>query len=232
MADFPNMQSRHDILDSATRIKQLSQQPSDFLTDLLVQQQQFACIEWIHRFNLLKEIPLPPGSISYPDAAAKLGVSVSTLRAVARMAMTANLLSETKDGRLAHNALSAVFIEDEDLAAWLSYLINMSIPCMRAFPEATQKWDDSTKRNETSYNIAMGTGLSFFEHLATDPDRSAEFGKYMKSQSTVHAGVNAGHLVIGYDWAKLGEAKVVDVSHTLCHDQPIITRFRLVGMRG
>lgn len=223
MAAFPNMQSRHEILELATRIKQLSQQPSDFLTDLLVQQQQFACIEWIHRFHLLKEIPLPPGSISYPDAAAKLRVSVSTLRAVTRMAMTANILAETKDGRLAHNKLSAAFVEDENLAAWLSYLINGSIPCMRAFPEATQRWNDSTKRNETSYNIAMGTDLSFFEHLAADSHRSAEFGKYMKSQSTVHAGVNAGHLVIGYDWAKLGEAKIVDVSCTLCHDQPIIT---------
>jgi 6-hydroxytryprostatin B O-methyltransferase len=221
---FQSMQTRQEIFDSVTQIKQVSQQPSDFLTDILIQQQQYSSIEWLYRFNILAEVPLPPDSISYPDAAAKIGVSESTLRAVARMAMTANFLCETKDGKLAHNSLSASFVEDEGLAAWLSYLIKGSVPCMRAFPDATRKWSDSRKRNEAAYNVAMSTELSFFEHLKANPNLSAEFGKYMKSQSTVATGTSADHLLKGYDWEALGDAKIVDVSDLLPVDRTILTQ--------
>ncbi|KAL9079180.1 MAG: hypothetical protein Q9157_001931 [Trypethelium eluteriae] len=211
MATIANNQTRQDILDSTLRIKQLTQQPSDFLTDILVQQQQYACIEWLCHFNILTEIPLPPDGISYADLAAKLKISESTLRSVARMAMTANLLCETGDGRLAHNALSVVFVEDARLSSWLSYMVNRSIPCMRNFAQASKKWPGPTKNNETAYNLAMNTNLSFFDHLKADPELSAEFGKYMESQSIVHAGASVQHLLKGLDWAALGKAKVVDV---------------------
>ncbi|KAL9045147.1 MAG: hypothetical protein Q9214_001770 [Letrouitia sp. 1 TL-2023] len=208
---FSNPQTRQDIFDSTTRIKQLTQQPSDFLTDILVQQQQYTCIEWIWKFKVLTELPLQPGSISYAGVAKKLRVSESTLRSVARMAMTANFLCETKDGRLAHNSLSAVFVKDASMATWLSYLLHRSVPCMRAFTQATERWPDPTKGNETAYSLTMNTGLSFFDHLKANPDLGAEFGKYMKSQSTVHTGASVDHLLRGLDWAALGEAKVVDV---------------------
>ena len=212
MATFANLQTRQEIFDSLTRIKQLMQQPSDFLTDILVQQQQYTCIEWLWNFKVLTEVPLQPGSISYADVATKLQVSESTLRSVARMAMTANFLCETKDGRLAHNLLSTIFVEDDSLVTWLSYLVHRSVPCMRAFTQATERWPDPTNSNETAYNLTMNTDLSFFDHLKVNPDLSAEFGMYMKSQSTVHAGASVDHLLQGLDWAALGEAKVVDVS--------------------
>jgi len=56
MGAFANLQTRQDIFDSTTLIKQRTQQPSDFLTDILVQQQQYACIEWIWKFKVLSEI--------------------------------------------------------------------------------------------------------------------------------------------------------------------------------
>ncbi|KAI9707017.1 MAG: hypothetical protein M1820_004605 [Bogoriella megaspora] len=211
MVTLTSIETRQDIFDSATRIKQLTQQPSDFLTDILVQQQQYACIDWICHFGVLNAIPLPPGSVSYSALATKLKLSESTIRSVARMAMTANFLSETPNGELAHNSLSAVFVEDPNLKTWLSYLVNRSVPCMRTYLEATEKWPDSIKGNETAYNIAMKTDLSFFDHLKTNPDLSSEFGRYMKSQSTVHAGASVDHLVTAFDWAALGKAKVVDV---------------------
>ena len=176
---FANHQTRQDIFDSTTRIKQLTQQPSDFLTDILVQQQQYTCIEWIWKFNVLTEVPLQPGSISYADIAKKLRISESTIRSVARMAMTANFLCETKDGRLAHNSISAAFVEAAGLKTWLSYLLHRSAPCMRAFTQATERWPNPTKGNETAYNLSMNTELPFFDHLKTNPDLSTEFGRYM-----------------------------------------------------
>lgn len=211
MVTFSDLQRRQDIFDSAARIKQLTQLPSDFLTELLVQQQQYACIDWIWKLEVLDAVPLQPDSVPYADVAAKIQVPESTLRSVARMAMTANFLCETKDGRLSHNPLSAVFVQDANMSTWLSYLLNRSVPCMRAFAQATQKWPAPTKSNETAYNVALNTDLSFFDHLRANPDLSAEFGRYMKSQSTVSTGASVIHLLEGLDWSALGDAKVVDV---------------------
>lgn len=213
MAEQSTTQMRQEIFDSTTRIKQLTQKPSDFLTELLVQQQQYACIEWLFHFGIFHHIP-SGGNISYDDLATKLDLSESGIRATARMAMTANLLSETRDGRLTHNPLSAALVEDEGLSVWFSYLIKRSVPCMRAFTKASGRWPASTKATETAYNVAMDTELSFFDHLKQNQDLGAEFGKYMKSQSTVHAGTSVNHLVNGMDWAALGKAKIVDVGCT------------------
>lgn len=211
MAGRPNTQVRQEIFDSTTRIKQLTQEPSDFLTDILVQQQQYACIEWLFHFKILDHIP-KDGSISYSELATKLNLSKSDIRATARMAMTTNLLSETENGDLTHNALSTALVENDGLSTWFSYIIKRSVPCMRTFPKASELWPDSTKGTETAYNVAMDTDLSFFDHLKQNQDLGAEFGRYMKSQSTVHAGASVDHLVKGMKWAALGEAKVVDVS--------------------
>lgn len=235
MVAFIDLQTRQEIFDSAMRITQLTQHPSDFLTNILVQQQQYYCIEWLWTFKVFAEVPLQPGSVSYADIATKLQVSESTLRSVARMAMTVNFLSETKDGKLAHSALSAVFVEDANMATWLSYLLNRSVPCMRAFTQATERWPGPAKSNETAYNLAMNTDLSFFDHLRANPDLSAEFGKYMKSQSTVHAGASVDHLLQGLDWAALGEAKVVDVRDVFLdslESQLVLIRHRLAAIQG
>ena len=234
MVAIPDHQTRQEILDSMTRIKELAQQPSDFLTNVLVQQQQYTAIEWLWKFQVLHEIPLRK-SISYVDVAAKLQMPESTLRSVARMAMTADFLCETKSGNLAHNPLSTVFVEDDDMATWMSYMIHRSVPCMRTFAQATKKWPGTTKGNETAYNLAMDTDLSFFDHLRANPDFGAEFGRYMKSQSTVHTGASVDHLVQGLDWAALGKSKIVDVGDFFSQgleSKKVLMRHRLAGTLG
>lgn len=240
MSPLPSFQQREDIFDAATRIKQLTQQPSDFLTDLLVQQQQFACIQWICHFKILSNISLPPRAAPYAEVARNAGVPEATLRSVARMAMTANFLGETTEGHLSHNSLSAALVEDPNLLTWLSYMVNRTVPCMAAFVQATEKWPNSTKGNETAYNIAMKTELPFFDHLKSSPELGAEFGAYMKSQASVHSGASVNHLLHGFDWQALGKAKVVDVSiiyiyiyiSSLRAGENLLTRILQVGGGG
>lgn len=212
MVPLADLQTRQHIFDLTTQIQLLTQQPSDFLTNILVQQQQYTCLEWIWNFKVLGEIPLQPDSISYADVATKIQVPESTLRSVTRMAMTAKFLRETEDGKLAHSPLSAGFVEDASLSEWLSYLLHRSVPCMRAYTQATERWPNPNRSNETAYNLAMNTDLAFFDHLKANADLGAEFGRYMKSQSTAHAGASVDHLLQGLDWVALGKAKIVDVS--------------------
>ena len=134
------------------------------------------------------------------------------LKSVAKMAMTANFLRETNEGELAHNPLSACFVKNSDLYTWLRYMVNRTALVMAAFVKATEKWGGSLKGNETAYNIAMDTDLSFFDHLKSSPELGKEFGAYMKSQASAFTGTSVDFLSRGFDWASLEEATVVDVS--------------------
>lgn len=205
-------QARDEILEHATRTKQLVHDPSSFLTELLVQQQQYASLRWLCHFDILSKIPKPPSGVPYGDLARLGGVPETTLRAVARMAITAGFLAEAPEGCLSHNALSSAIIEDRHLSHWLYYMWKFTVPLMGCLIPAVEKWGDSKQNNHTAYNIMDDTDLPFFEFLKSRPDLSAEFDAYMESQAVVHSGTRIDHLLQGFDWAALGEAVVVDVS--------------------
>lgn len=40
-------------------------------------------------------------------------------------------------------------------------MLHRSVPCMRAFTQATERWPDLTKGNETTYNSNMNTVLVY-----------------------------------------------------------------------
>ncbi|KAJ4312052.1 fusarubin cluster-methyltransferase [Fusarium piperis] len=202
---------RDAIIEHAAQIKHLVHDPNSFLTELVVQQQQYHCIGWLCHFDVLSHIPLPPASISYADVSAKAGVPISTLRSVARMAMTAGLLCEDRDGRLSHNTLSASFVENPHMRVQLLHMFNQTVPIMEKLAQATEKWGSTTAKNETAYNLVHETDLTFFEHLKSRPDLNEGFDAFMKSRAVSHTGSNVEHLLEAFDWKALGEAKVVDV---------------------
>ncbi|KAI0390141.1 O-methyltransferase-domain-containing protein [Xylariaceae sp. FL0594] len=205
-------QSRDDILELATRAKRAVHAPSTFMTELLVQQQQYACLSWLCHFDILQRIPVSGPGIPYNELAAASGVPEGSLRAVARMVITMGFLSEPAEGRVAHNDLSAAFVKDRHLMTWLLHMVNHTVPFMNAFARATERFGDSTKPNETAFNVAFGTDLAYFPYLKSRPDLESEFDAYMQSQSQVHGGARVEYLLEGFDWASLREgAQVVDV---------------------
>ncbi|CAI6331746.1 unnamed protein product [Periconia digitata] len=206
-----NPQQREGVLESATKIKQLSQEPGNFLIDLLVQQQQFTSIKWLLHFKIPEMIPVAPKGISYDDLSSRTGISSNTIRAVARMAMTADFLAETKDGLSTHSQLSRSLVEDQDLANWLSYVVNRNVPMTYGFIEATERWPNTTSVTETAFNVSSKTELSFFDWLEANPKMGTEFGEYMKSQAAATTDGGVEHLVNGFDWKSLGKATIVDV---------------------
>lgn len=203
---------RDAIIEHATQMKHLVHDPNSFLTELLIQQQQYYCIRWLCHFDVLSCIPLPPDGLPYAEVAARASVPVSTLQSVARMAMTAGLLCETRDGKLSHSPLSAPFVENVYMRTQLLYIFSHSVPLMAALAPATEKWGDTTAPNETAYNFVHETDLPFFQHLESRPDISEGFDAYMKSRAVSHTGSSAEHLLDAFDWKSVGEATVVDVS--------------------
>ncbi|WQF77144.1 Putative O-methyltransferase domain, S-adenosyl-L-methionine-dependent methyltransferase superfamily [Colletotrichum destructivum] len=184
-----------------------------FMTQLLVQQQQYYCLQFLDHFRILDAVPLNPRSAPYDIVAAQTGVPEPRLRAVARMVMTTGFLAETPDGSsLHHSALSATFVENEHMRIQLRHLVEKTVPLMGAFTRATELWGDTKAPNQTAYNLAFETSLPFFEHLKSRPDLSDEFDSYMKSQAVAHSGARVDHVLHGFDWAALkAEAVVVDI---------------------
>ena len=203
---------RDAVIEHATQIKQLCQDPSSFLTELHVQQQQYYSIQWLTHFDVLSQIPLPPQTAPYREIAMTVKIPESTLRSMARMAMTTGFLCETLDCRLSHNALSASFVTNAHLRTQLKHLFNATVPIMASLVQATEKWGYTQKPNETAYNIANDTDLPFFAHLKARPELQKNFEEYMKSRALSHTGSSAEYLLNAFDWKALGDATVVDVS--------------------
>nr|WOK04086.1 hypothetical protein [Fusarium meridionale] len=207
-----NKTDRDSVIEYATQLKQLVHDPHSFLTELVVQQQQYYCIRWLCYFDVLSFVPLPPKAISYDQVAIQAKVPLSNLQSVARMAMTAGFLCETKDGKLSHNELSCHFATDVHMRTQLLYMFNQTVPVMAALKDATQRWGSTSATNETAYNIVYNTDLPFFQYLKTHVDLNEQFHAYMKSRAVSHTGSNVEHLLGAFDWNNLGQATVVDVN--------------------
>lgn len=131
------------------------------------------------------------------------------------MAITTAFLCSPSPNHLAHTRLSAAFAADPALRDWLLYLASASAPTALKLTEATERWGETKKPEETAYSLAMGTELGFFEHLKADPRRGKEFAGYMAAVGK-SKGVSIDHLVKGFDWASLPHgAVVVDVRSLL-----------------
>jgi 6-hydroxytryprostatin B O-methyltransferase len=171
--------------------------------------QQFASLRWLCHFAIPSLVP-PAKPIPYADVASAANVPERHLRSVARMAIANNFLSEPEPGLLSHSNLSAEIVSKPHLLDWASYLTGTTAPTAAKMVEQTKKYGSSQAKNETAYNIAMETDLSFFDHTASSLELTRTFAGYMKSV-TASDGVNIKHLLNGYDWASLQHATVVDV---------------------
>ena len=128
-----------------------------------------------------------------------------------RMGMTSNLFSEPEPGEVSHTATSALLVTNPEFHDWAVWITNTSAPVASKLVEATERWPEAARKNETAYNVAFNTDLPFFEHLNTNPQRVKEFASYMKHVQQGE-GTSLRHLVQGYDWAAIGKGQLVDVS--------------------
>jgi 6-hydroxytryprostatin B O-methyltransferase len=204
--------ARDAAIEHATQIKQLVHDPSSFLTELHIQQQQYYSIQWLTHFDVFSQIPTPPHGAPYATVATACKIPEPILRSMARMAMTTGFLCETVEGHLSHNDLSAPFIKDTHLQVQLKHFFGATVPVMAGMIKATEKWGDTRAPSETAYNVANDTDLPFFAHLKAKPDLQKKFEDYMKSRAVSHTGSSAEYLLEAFDWNALGDARVVDVS--------------------
>nr|WNS47926.1 CapK [Capnodium sp. TTI-000886] len=201
--------ARDAAMDHALKIFDLLSGPSKVLSNLTVSYQAVACLRWLCYFNVLKNVPLE-GSISYADLAEEANVSEDSLKPIARMAMTSRFLCEPTPEHVSHTAASIMLAKSKPLHDWALFMGKEAILIALDMVEATEKWPKSTGTNQTPFNIAMETDLSFFDHLQQRPDHMRMYADYQKAVASTE-GLDLRHVVQGYAWAGLGKATVVDV---------------------
>ncbi|CAG8893553.1 unnamed protein product [Penicillium egyptiacum] len=83
---------------------------------------------------------------------------------------------------VAHSATSALLAHNEDVHAYALYMSSRTARCAQQMAPAHQKWGaDSTRTNETAFNLAYNTDLPFFEYLSGKEDFMTDFAQYMRN---------------------------------------------------
>ncbi|KAA8644447.1 hypothetical protein EYZ11_003576 [Aspergillus tanneri] len=207
--------ARERILDNALKLLQLATGPSEYLATLQTGYHYLSCLRWLCHFRVFHLVPLQ-GSVSYVDLAVLANVPEDSLKAIARMAITSGLFVENPPQHLAHSATSALLCTNENFHDWAVFMSDISAPTAAAMVDAHEKWPNSHLPTQTAYNLAFHTDLPFFKHLGQHPERHRQFAGYMRSVTTSQ-GTGLNHLVVGWDWAALGRARVVDVGGSTGH---------------
>lgn len=173
----------------------------------------------VSHWNIATLVPLE-GEISYTDLSTKCGLESTALRRLLRHAMTNGMFHEPTTDHIAHNSMSRNLVEDPKTAAWVdlqteTILLGGTYQC-----EALDRWPNSESKRETGVSIGFHNPgqTSLFEEVKKTPEKIQKFGLAMELFSSGE-GYEVGSLVEGYDWAKLGEGTIVDVSTSVIFPQ-------------
>jgi 2-polyprenyl-6-methoxyphenol hydroxylase-like FAD-dependent oxidoreductase len=127
------------------------------------------------------------------------------------MASAHGFLREATPMSISHSATSALIAKDPSFYDWARWLTNYSVPSAYHFADATQKWGETVKKNETAFNIAMDVQVPFFGYLKENAKMNAMFSSYMRNVASSEA-TSFKHMISGFDWGSLTPgSKVVDV---------------------
>ncbi|KAK9775323.1 putative O-methyltransferase domain-containing protein [Seiridium cardinale] len=235
--------------DALAEAQILATDASEFVHELAVGNNQFACVRWLCHFNIPLILPLSPGQIeaagepvdrtgsdasrhtfptkSYAAIAEAAGVPEHQLRSIARMAMLAGFLAEPEPGHVCHSSLSAAMAAQPQLFEWARFVTSSSSLMVSAMVEATERWGEDRAANHTAYAIAWDTDLTVFGHVAADPDLQGRWASYMRAL-TQSEGMTVKHLVegwrCGWDALVARGAVLVDVGGSAGHVSVALAR--------
>ncbi len=165
---------------------------------------------FVYSFKIAQAIKVDE-VITYEELSKRVNVDLINLKRLCRHAMTNHIFHEPSKNHIAHSRVSRILAEDDQMAAWVG-LLNEDIwlPMAHAL-DALRKWPGSQEPNHTGMQIAYQTEEPFFSIMASSPERLRRHGKAMAAHGTGE-GFGVQPLIEGYDWGRLGEGTVVDVS--------------------
>ncbi|KAL8938659.1 MAG: hypothetical protein Q9216_003779 [Gyalolechia sp. 2 TL-2023] len=124
--------------------------------------------------------------------------------------MTFRIFQEPREGVVCHTAASKTIADDPMLRQWIGMIAEELWPAATKTVDAITKWPGSEEPNHTGFGIAHDTDATIFDDVAKDPGRDQRYADAM-TYTSKRPGSEPHYVLDGYDWASLGESKVVDV---------------------
>ncbi|KAF4548433.1 O-methyltransferase domain-containing protein 9 [Elsinoe fawcettii] len=207
---------RKALANAAAQLLALATDPKEYLDNVAMNYQNLVCLRWLVNLNVVPLIPLD-SAISYTELAQKANVPESQLKAIARMAQTHGFLYEPEPEKVTHSRISGLLIKDSKFLEWAKWMTNYSVPTAYKLPEATQKWGQTDKKDQTAFNVGMTVNVPFFDHLRENKEMNTLFSSYMRNVAATE-GISFTHLINGFDWKSLpAGSTVVDVGGSTGH---------------
>jgi len=183
--------------------------PIEYIELLHANYQRLSCLIWIVHFGVLDHIPAED-SIHYDELAQATKTPVVTLKSVARMLMTEGILAEPQPERVAHSSLSAALKSDTEFYDCTKFVVKYTVTPALCAAQATEKWGEPVKKDQTAFNLAMKTDLPFFGYLANTPGLTKHFASYMRATArSLGAALDAS--LEDLKWAGFTRGHLVDV---------------------
>ncbi|KAI0023866.1 S-adenosyl-L-methionine-dependent methyltransferase [Xylariomycetidae sp. FL0641] len=168
----------------------------------------------ISRFKIAPMVPAR-GQVTFSDIAKRTGVSEQTIQRLLRHAMGLRLFHEPRPGYVAHTQASKALL-DQSVSHWMSSGAEDFWPAATKMVDAIEKWGDSQEPNHTGFALANNTEGTVYDVVGSDPARASRFAGCMTAHTSTYAH-SLSYVLDHYDWAGLGQARVVDLGGARGH---------------
>ncbi|KAF2993168.1 hypothetical protein E8E13_000504 [Curvularia kusanoi] len=182
--------------------------PLGLVMEHIGEMSQLVSLHGITHFGIPAALPADGTPIQVTDLASKTGMHIDDAKSLVRHASSRHLLHYLPGGLVSHSAASKAIVAIPPVSsvvactALVSKSLNSVIEVMAESP-------GSQDLQKAPYSRAHNTNLSFFDHLATQPERARQFADSMSMLMNVPQ--LDKEFVFAYDWAQHAEGTVVDV---------------------
>ncbi|PWY92199.1 putative O-methyltransferase [Aspergillus heteromorphus CBS 117.55] len=205
------------VISAAEQILRLARGPLTHLNNYCLATGEVGTVKALVKLGIPQLIPLGE-SRSYKQLAEATNVSVALLQRLVRFARVCGFLSEDQDGRVKHNAMSAVFVKDERAAngaIWnLEVPFNASTKMHESLQLDPQGQDPHACAVSVAYQTEGAARPSLWDINERIPGLDQKFHDLMISSSASSL-ESLEHVVRGGDWENIGS--VVDVGGSSGH---------------
>ena len=147
----------------------------------------------------------------YSDISVKVGLSEPKVKALIRQSAMNRVLREDATNHVIHTASSALLLKNRAMLDWYGHCVEEMFPASAKIAEALEKYQGSMAAKDSAFGLAFNTKDSIYEFFEKHPQRQARFFGAMEGVGK-DPGHSLDHVVIGYPWAELDNATVVDAS--------------------
>ncbi|KAF3036652.1 hypothetical protein E8E12_001328 [Didymella heteroderae] len=175
---------------------------------------QLVSVHGLTRFKIPAALPSDGSAISISDLASKTGMHVDDTRTLVRHGSARYLINSIPGDLVSHWAASKAMLSMPVLTG-LTECGSLMSKSTHHVVDVMEKWPGTQDMSRTAYSLAYDTSLSFFEHLATQPERARYFAQAMRFLASSPA--LSADFVFAYDWTPHAHGTVVDVGGSHGH---------------